>query len=109
MFSRPKILFLVSLLFVALLNPKFNPYLLFKFLIFYHSSGILKDFILPIVLSTWIRTDAIFLPSLISSAGSCLRPSINGGMLSLTPMSFNISLIVKPLSAITDIPGLSSR
>ena len=40
MFSRPKILFLVSLLFVALLNPKFNPYLLFKFLIFYHSSDI---------------------------------------------------------------------
>ena len=37
MFSRPKILFLVSLLFVALLNPKFNPYLLSKFLIFYHS------------------------------------------------------------------------
>ena len=36
MFSCPKILFLVSLLFVALLNPKFNPYLLFKFLIFYH-------------------------------------------------------------------------
>ena len=34
MFSRPKILFLVSLLFVALLNPKFNPYLPFKFLIF---------------------------------------------------------------------------
>ena len=39
MFSRPKILFLVSLLFVVLLNPKFNPYLLFKFLIFYHSSN----------------------------------------------------------------------
>ena len=38
MFSHPKILFLVSLLFVALLNPKFNPYLPFKFLIFYHSS-----------------------------------------------------------------------
>ena len=38
MFSRPKILFLVSLLFVALLNPKFNPYLLFKFLIFYYFS-----------------------------------------------------------------------
>ena len=38
MFSRLKILFLVSLLFVALLNPKFNPYLPFKFLIFYHSS-----------------------------------------------------------------------
>ena len=38
MFSCPKILFLVSLLFVALLNPKLNPYLLFKFLIFYHSS-----------------------------------------------------------------------
>ena len=34
MFSRPKILFLVSLLFVALFNPKFNPYLPFKFLIF---------------------------------------------------------------------------
>ena len=33
MFSHPKILFLVSLLFVALLNPKFNPYLLFKFLL----------------------------------------------------------------------------
>ena len=44
MFSRPKILFLVSLLFIALLNPKFNPYLLFKFLIFYHSSNI-KDVI----------------------------------------------------------------
>ena len=29
----------VSLLFVALLNPKLNPYLLFKFLIFYHSSS----------------------------------------------------------------------
>ena len=40
MFSCPKILFLVSLLFVALLNPKFNTYLLFKFLIFYHSSSI---------------------------------------------------------------------
>ena len=38
MFTRPKILFLVSLLFVALLNPKFNPYLPFKFLNFYHSS-----------------------------------------------------------------------
>ena len=37
MFSHP-ILLLVSLLFVALLNPKFNPYLLFKFLIFYHCS-----------------------------------------------------------------------
>ena len=37
MFSCPKILFLVSLLFVALLNPKFNPYLA-TFLIFYHSS-----------------------------------------------------------------------
>ena len=34
MFSRPKILFLVSLLFVVLLNPKFNPYLPFKLLIF---------------------------------------------------------------------------
>ena len=43
MFSRPKILFLVSLLFVALLNPKFNPYLLFKFLIFYHSSVYMGD------------------------------------------------------------------
>ena len=37
-FFCTKIPFLVSLLFVALLNPKFNPYLLFKFLIFYHSS-----------------------------------------------------------------------
>ena len=41
MFSRPKFLFLVSLLFVALLNPKFNPYLPFKFLIFYYSSVII--------------------------------------------------------------------
>ena len=37
MLSRPKILFFVSFLFVALLNPKFNPYLPSKFLIFYHS------------------------------------------------------------------------
>ena len=37
MFSRPKILFLVSLLFVAPAI-EFNPYLPFKFLIFYHSS-----------------------------------------------------------------------
>ena len=37
MFFRPKILFLISLLFVALLNPKYNPYLLLKFFIFYHS------------------------------------------------------------------------
>ena len=43
MFSRPKILFPVSLLFVALLNPKFNPYLLFKFLIFYHCSIICME------------------------------------------------------------------
>ena len=34
MFSHPKILFLVSLLFVTL----FNPYFPFDFLIFYHSS-----------------------------------------------------------------------
>ena len=46
MFFRPKILFLVSLLFVALLNPKFNPYLLFKVLIFYHSSIIYIMFII---------------------------------------------------------------
>ena len=44
MFSRPKILFLVSLLFVALLNPKFNPYLPlnFKFfiiLLFIHANN----------------------------------------------------------------------
>ena len=42
MFSRPKILFLVSLLFVALLNPQFNPYLPFKFLIFYHPNIITR-------------------------------------------------------------------
>ena len=46
MFSRPKILFLVSLLFVALLNPKFNPYLPFKFLIFYHSSVYIQSLML---------------------------------------------------------------
>ena len=49
MFSRPKILFLVSLLFVALLNPKFNPYLLFKFLIFYHSYKAEKPSVCPSV------------------------------------------------------------
>ena len=48
MFSRPKILFLVSLLFVALLNPKFNPYLPFKFLIFYHSSFVYFLYMLSI-------------------------------------------------------------
>ena len=42
-------------LYVALLNPKFNPYLLFKFLIFYHSSGCTDCYILamyrcPIIL-----------------------------------------------------------
>ena len=37
MFSRPKILFLVSLLFVALLNS--IPTYLFEFLIFYQSSN----------------------------------------------------------------------
>ena len=46
MFSRPKILFLVSLLFVALLN--FNPYLPFKFLIFYHSSFVYFLYMLSI-------------------------------------------------------------
>ena len=41
MFSRPKILFLVSLLFVALTfcsTIEFNPYLPLKFIILYHSS-----------------------------------------------------------------------
>ena len=53
MFSRPKILFLVSLLFVALLNPKFNPYLLFKFLIFYHS---IYTYIHTYIIYTYIHT-----------------------------------------------------
>ena len=53
MFSRPKILFLVSLLFVALLNPKFNPYLPFKFLIFYHSS------IIVIMVNFWYTTQML--------------------------------------------------
>ena len=35
MFSRPKILFLVSLLFCSTIE--FNPYLPFEFLIFYHT------------------------------------------------------------------------
>ena len=52
MFSRPKILFLVSLLFVALLNPKFNPYLPFKFLIFYHSS----TYVWPAIIGNLITT-----------------------------------------------------
>ena len=47
MFSHPKILFLVSLLFVALLNPKFNPYLPVKFLIFYHSSIYIYLIVIP--------------------------------------------------------------
>ena len=50
MFSRPKILFLVSLLFVALLNPKFNPYLPFKFLIFYHKLSHARMFCRPKIL-----------------------------------------------------------
>ena len=41
MFSRPKILLLVSLLFVALLNS--IPTYLLNFLIFYHSSIYRKD------------------------------------------------------------------
>ena len=58
MFSRPKILFLVSLLFVALLNPKFNPYLLFKFLIFYHSSIIITCMNIIGYQIGWNLTDA---------------------------------------------------
>ena len=54
MFSRPKILFLVSLLFVALLNPKFNPYLLFKFLIFYHSSMYIQFNVVDLSVSFFI-------------------------------------------------------
>ena len=55
MFSRPKILFLVSLLFVALLNPKFNPYIPFKFLIFYHSSYDITH-----VIEKYVMTQTIF-------------------------------------------------
>ena len=43
MFSCSKILFFVSLLYVALLNPKFNPYLLFKFLIFYYKRVVTRN------------------------------------------------------------------
>ena len=45
MFSHPKVLFLVSLLFVALYI-EFNPYLPFELLIFYHSYNIIWTFIL---------------------------------------------------------------
>ena len=55
MFSRPKILFLVFLLFVALLNPKFNPYLPFKFLIFYHSSIIARSIKCQYILDVWLQ------------------------------------------------------
>ena len=65
MFSRPKILFLVSLLFVALLNPKFNSYFLlnFKFIIFNQArawfnkhSTIVKTWILIIF---YLKTDLV--------------------------------------------------
>ena len=63
MFSRPKFLFLVSLLFVALLNPKFNPYLLFKFLIFYHS--------------IYIQRESIYIPTLIYPCSMVLLNSLS--------------------------------
>ena len=63
MFSHPKILFLVSLLFVALLNPKFNPYLLFKFLIFYHSSYIHSNYVNCIISRTNDKHDSVHVGS----------------------------------------------
>ena len=58
---------------------------------------------------TCILIEAIFLPSLTTDAGNCLRPSMNGGVFNLTPVLFSISLMVNPLSAATiDMPGLSS-
>ena len=90
MFSRPKILFLISLLFVALLNPKFNPYLPFKFLIFYHSSNInsktiskvvnIKD--LGIILSSNLNWDYHYKKS---PAGHTNFLVSFAGLLQLTP------------------------
>ena len=55
-----------------------------------------KIFILPIALSAWIHRDAILLPDL-TSAGSCLRPSMKSDMLSLILRGSSWSLIVNPV------------
>lgn len=69
---------------------------------------IAKFLILPIHLSTWILSDAIFRPFCTSSTGSCCLPSKKGGMFNSTPSLLSRSLIVNPLSAMMEIPGLFS-
>ena len=74
MFSRPKILFLVSLLFVALLNPKLNPYLLFKFLIFYHS---ISNWLLIHICTAWLYIGVV--DTCLKSLSAHLSVNINYG------------------------------
>ena len=68
---------------------------------------ILNVLVLPIARSTCTRRDAIFLPDSTSCGGSCRHPWRNGRMFSSIFKSLSMSFIVKPLSAIIDIPGLS--
>ena len=54
----------------------------------------------------WMRRDAIERPLDTSLAGNCFVPSRKGGRFSSAPQSRNMSLVVKPWSAIIDTPGL---
>ena len=64
MFSRPKILFLVSLLFVALLNPKFNPYLPFKGVVCKYRSS-LSATVVGILGRLWFTSGYVTLRNII--------------------------------------------
>ena len=68
---------------------------------------VLNFFNLPIALSTCIYKEAILHPSWTCFAGNWDLPFIKGGKFNSILNSFNISLMVNPLSAIIDIPGLS--
>ena len=64
-------------------------------------------FIHPMALSTWVCRWAIFQPSWTSNAGNCIFPYIDGGRFNSTLRLRRTSLMVKPLSAIIEMPGLS--
>ena len=84
MFSRPKILFLVSLLFVALLNPKFNPYLLFKFLM---SSDI--------VMTRLVVSEGIRVTQVVAGVGRLtVHMDLYGDVLSVWRTIYPILLVV---------------
>ena len=55
-----------------------------------------------------MRRKAIFLPATTSADGNCFCSFRNGGMLSSMCSVESRSLMVKPLSAIIEMPGLSS-